>query len=145
MNQVTLVGRLVREVEAVSVGTDSKVVNNSLAIARRHRDRNGERGADFIPIVAWNHLADILTKYCQKGRQVAIIGRLQSRAYQNKQDLTVYAIECIVEEITLLDYRQNQSNENNLISSKSNDSLEEHPTTAEQLKETVERMVLEQS
>lgn len=102
MNQVMLVGRIVRPVEVKSVG-EHRVVNNSLAVNRKHRDRQGELVTDFIPISAWDHLADVMEKYCQKGQQLAVTGKMQSRNYTNAQQQSVFVVECLITEITLLD------------------------------------------
>lgn len=102
MNQVMLVGRIVRPIEVKVVG-EHRVVNNTLAVSRKHRDRQGELPTDFIPISAWDHLADVLQKFCQKGQQVALTGKMQSRSYTNASQQTVFIVECLVTEITLLD------------------------------------------
>lgn len=52
--------------------------------------------------MAWNHTAEILGKYTQKGDQVAIAGRMQSRKYTNKEQQDVYVVECLVEDVTLI-------------------------------------------
>ena len=96
MNQLLLVGRLTRPVEDRQVG-DHRVVNNCLAVSRRHRDRNGELQTDFIPIVAWDYLADLLVKYAQKGHRIGVVGRMESRHYTNNQDQKVYILECHVQ------------------------------------------------
>lgn len=103
MNQVILVGRLVKEISIKTINTQHKVVNNVLAINRRNRNKNGEQITDFIPIVAWDHLAEILSNYCQKGQRIAIHGKLQSRHYTTSDDQQRYVIECLLQEITLLD------------------------------------------
>lgn len=102
MNQVVFVGRLVRPVELRKVGNHSRVVNNIIAINRYQKDANGDRLADFIPFVAWDHMADLLQKYCDKGQQVSISGRMQSRKYTNKDNQDVYVLECLVSDMTLI-------------------------------------------
>lgn len=109
MNQVVFVGRIVRPVDVKSVGNHGRVVNNIIAINRLQKDANGERLADFIPFVAWNHLADLLGKYCEKGHQVSISGKMQSRKYTNKDDQDVYVLECLVSDVTLLSQREKLS------------------------------------
>ncbi|MGX7350086.1 single-stranded DNA-binding protein [Dolosicoccus paucivorans] len=109
MNQVNFVGRIVKEVEVKSVGA-SHVVNNTLAVQRPRKNKDGEHLTDFIPFVAWDGLARVLGNYCQKGQQIAISGRMQSRNYQNKDGQMVYVIECLVNDLTLLDrsYKQEE-------------------------------------
>lgn len=113
MNKVVLVGRIVRPIEVKTVGPNRRVCNNVLAVQRHHKDANGERVADFIPFVAWNHSAELIERYCQKGDQLSISGRMQSRKYMNKDEQDVYVVECIVEEVTLIytngDYSQSPS------------------------------------
>lgn len=102
MNQVTFLGRLVRPVELKQIDPDNGVVNNSLAISRKHRNQQGEVLTDFIPFVAWNRAARILSDYCKKGDLVGLCGRMQSRQYQDREGTTKYVIECVVNEVHLL-------------------------------------------
>ncbi|HJF17000.1 MAG TPA: single-stranded DNA-binding protein [Globicatella sulfidifaciens] len=113
MNHVVLVGRIVRDHDLKTVNDDHRVINNTLAINRRQRNKEGALMADFIPFVAWDHLADILDKYSIKGQRIAISGRMQSRNYQNSDGEIVYTVECVVSEITLLD-RPNGTREEGL-------------------------------
>ena len=110
MNQTMLVGRLTREVEIKTVGVH-RVVNNCLAVSRKHRDRNGEVKTDFIPLVAWDHWADLLHKYTQKGHRVGICGRMESRSYTNAQNQVVYLLECQVQDVTLLESKAHKTTE----------------------------------
>lgn len=103
MNQVFFVGRIVRPVEMKLVGQNHRVVNNTLAVSRNHRDKEGNMQTDFIPIIAWDHLAELLDKYCEKGQRIALTGRMQSRSYINNLQQSIFVVECLVNEITLLD------------------------------------------
>lgn len=102
MNQSTFVGRIVRDIKVNNLSGNGRVVNNVIAINRRYKKSNGERLADFIPFVAWNHHADILAKYTAKGHLLAITGMMQSRSYKDHEENDVYIIECLVSDITLL-------------------------------------------
>ena len=109
MNQVLLVGRIVRPIEVQAIGESYRVVNNTLAVQRNQRDKNGETITDFIPFVAWNRLSDLLEKHGLKGQRIAITGTMQSRNYTNSAQQAVYVIECVVEEVTLLDRPQTKT------------------------------------
>lgn len=111
MNQVILIGRLTRDVQVKQINEHHQVVNNTLAISRKHRDKSGDVITDFIPIVAWDGSATILEKYCQKGQRIAVSGLMQSRTYQSENQGTKYLIECLVQDITLLD-RLNKPEQN---------------------------------
>lgn len=101
MNQIGLVGRLVRDVELKEVGEDKFVVNNTLAVSKRVKKENGPQ-ADFIPIVAWGQVAKLIHLYCEKGHMVGLTGRIQSRSYVNKEEETIFIIEMVVEEVHFL-------------------------------------------
>lgn len=109
MNQAVFVGRLCRDVTIRQVNDSHRVTNNSLAINRAHRDRNGEIVSDYIPIVAWDHLADLLSHYTQKGSLVSLSGIMQSRSYTNKENQMIYVVECLVTEVTLIDRKTRKS------------------------------------
>lgn len=109
MNNVSFVGRLVGHVEVKELEADLRVVNNTIAINRYQLDRNGEEITDFIPFVAWNRHADLLKRFCQKGDQVAISGRMQSRSYTNKDEQKVYIVECVVSDVTLFKPRKTKA------------------------------------
>ncbi|WP_282920470.1 single-stranded DNA-binding protein [Ignavigranum ruoffiae] len=102
MNQVVFVGRLVRQPELKELAENLCVVNNCIAVHRPLRNQHGEEVTDFIPFVVWNRLAEILVKYCDKGDQIALSGRMQSRKYENKEKQTVYVVECLVTGLTLI-------------------------------------------
>lgn len=107
MNQLMLIGRLTRDVEVREAGKH-RVVRNSLAVERRYRNQQGERVTDFIPIVAWNHSADFMKRYCMKGQKICIIGHLEQRVYTNSQQQQIRAFECVVQEFSLVDHRRKE-------------------------------------
>lgn len=107
MNQVQLIGRIVRDVTLQTVGQDQKkIVRNAIAVNNyRHHDKN----ANFIPIIAWNQRAQLMADYLQKGDKVGIVGHLHSYHYENQQGQTVHALEVVISELTFLRKKQNQS------------------------------------
>lgn len=104
MNQVQCIGRLAREVELTAINGETKVLNNAIAIPNRFKGK--EREADFIPIVAWQQTAELMHTYLKKGDEVGIVGRLQSRTYEDKQQVTHHVIEIIVHDVTFLRKKQ---------------------------------------
>jgi single-strand DNA-binding protein len=82
LNKVVLVGRLATEPEMRYTPSGKPVVSFVLAVDRTHTNAKGEREADFINIIAWQKLAEICSQYLNKGRLVAIDGRLQTRNYE---------------------------------------------------------------
>ena len=100
MNKVILMGRLTRDPEVRYTQTNNTVVASfSLAVNRRFVRQGEERQADFINIVAWSKLGEFCSKYFKKGQQVGIIGRIQTRNYDDEQGIKHYVTEIIAEEV----------------------------------------------
>lgn len=107
ISNVTLTGRITKDLEKHQTNKGTSVVNFSLAVDRRFKDSNGNREADFIGIQAWGMTADLLCKYCGKGSLIGIEGRIQTRNYENNQGQRVYVTEVVAENVTFLDSKEN--------------------------------------
>lgn len=84
LNRIILIGRLTRDPELRYTPTGSPVASFVLAVDRPFRRANGHPETDFIPIVAWRGLGETVSQYIEKGRLVAVEGRLQVRKYERK-------------------------------------------------------------
>ena len=99
MNKVILMGRLTRDPEVRYTQTNNTLVASfSLAVNRRFARQGEERQADFINIVAWSKTGEFCSKYFKKGQQVGVIGRIQTRSWDDEQGQKRYATEVIAEE-----------------------------------------------
>lgn len=128
INNVTLTGRITKDLEKHQTNKGTSVVNFSLAVDRRFKN---EHDADFIGIQAWGMTADLLCKYCGKGSLVGIEGRIQTRNYENNQGQRVYVTEVVAENVTFLDSKKsnNQSQQGGYQQSNGyqNDSYQQQP------------------
>ena len=111
INNVTLTGRITKDLEKHQTNKGTSVVNFSLAVDRRFNGSNGNREADFIGIQAWGMTADLLCKYCGKGSLIGIEGRIQTRNYENNQGQRVYVTEVVAENVTFLDSKKNNNDQ----------------------------------
>lgn len=102
MNQVTLIGRLARDPELnYTPQTQTAITRFTVAVDRPKR--NGEdSGADFIRITVFGKQAENCDRYLDKGRQVAVSGRIQTGSYKNRNGETVYTTEVIAERVEFL-------------------------------------------
>ena len=99
MNKVILMGRLTRDPEVRYTQTNNTLVATfSLAVNRRFVRQGEERQADFINIVAWGKQGEFCSKYFKKGQQVGIIGRIQTRNWDDDKGQKHYVTEVIAEE-----------------------------------------------
>lgn len=99
LNRVVLIGRLTRDPELRYTPNGAAVVSFTIAVDRKF-NRNE---ADFIPIVAWNKLAENCANYLGKGRLVAVEGRLQVRSYETQDGQKRWATDVVADEVKFLD------------------------------------------
>ncbi len=99
MNKVILMGRLTRdpEVRYTQSAEPTAVANYSLAVNKRFK-RDGEADADFINCVSFGKTADFAQRYFKKGQQISVVGRLQTRTWDDPQGNKRYVTEVVVEE-----------------------------------------------
>ena len=111
MNKVILMGRLTKDPEVRYTQTNNTMVTSfSLAVNRRFVKEGEERQADFINIVAWSKTAEFCSKFFKKGQQVGVIGRIQTRNYDDDQGMKHYVTEVVAEEVYFADSKKEQSN-----------------------------------
>ena len=109
MNKVILMGRLTRDPEVrYTTNTNALVCSYSLAVNRRFKTE-GQPDADFINIVTWGKTAEFCSKYFTKGQQVGVIGRMQTRNYDDKDGKKVYVTEVVAEEAYFADSKRDPS------------------------------------
>lgn len=130
MNKTILLGRLTKAPEIKFSQTNNiKVASFSLAVNRKYVKEGEERQADFFNIVAYSKLADFIEKYLKQGIQICVLGRLQTRNYEDKNGIKKYVTEVIAEEIDFADsfnkFEKENSQEN------INEDLKEKNTSEE--------------
>jgi len=106
MNKVFLIGRLVADPDLRYTQSNKPVADFRLAVNRQYTDESGERKADFINIITWGKQAENLNKYCGKGSQIAVEGRVSVRNYKNKEGKKVYVTEIVTNNIMFLDTKK---------------------------------------
>ena len=110
MNKVILMGRLTRDPEVRYTQTNNTLVASfSLAVNRRFARQGEERQADFINIVAWSKTGEFCSKYFKKGQQVGVIGRIQTRNWEDDQGQKHYITEVIAAEAYFADSKKDSS------------------------------------
>lgn len=105
MNKVILIGRLVKDPEMRYTQSGKGVCSFTLAVDRRF-SKEGQQTADFIPIVAWNKLAEICGDNLVKGRRISVEGRMQVRNYDAQDGTKRYVTEVIADEVEFLDSKR---------------------------------------
>ncbi len=107
MNKVILMGRLTRDPEVRYTQTNNTLVASfSLAVNRRFARQGEERQADFINVVAWSKTGEFVSKYFKKGQQVGVVGRIQTRTWDDEQGQKHYVTEVVAEETYFADSKR---------------------------------------
>lgn len=84
LNKTVLMGRLVRDAELRKTTTGKSVTNFTLAVDRDFKSDDGERGCDFLDVIAWGSAAELVCSYFTKGRMMCVVGRLTVRRWTDK-------------------------------------------------------------
>ncbi|MGO4539114.1 single-stranded DNA-binding protein [Paenibacillus sp. 2TAB19] len=103
LNRVILIGRLTRDPELRYTPAGVAVTQFTIAVDRPFTSGQGEREADFIPVVTWRQLAETCANYLRKGRLTAVEGRIQVRNYENNEGKRVYVTEVIADNVRFLE------------------------------------------
>lgn len=104
MNKVVLIGRLTKDPELkFTPGTGTAVSTFTLAVDRRF-SKDGQKEADFIPVVVWGKQAESTANYMSKGKLMGISGRIQTRNYDAKDGTKRYVTEVVAEEVQFLEW-----------------------------------------
>lgn len=101
MNNVSLIGRLTKDVEERRTQNGTPVASFTLAVDRRKK----EDGADFIPCIAWGKAADTIAKYVHKGDLFGVTGYIQTRNYE-KDGRMVYVTEVVTTSFQFLERKR---------------------------------------
>ena len=101
MNQVNLMGRIVRDPEIrYTTSSDPRTVARyTLAVDRRRSSRDGgdQQTADFISCVAFGRVGDFVEKYLHKGMRILVTGSLHTGSYVNKDGQKIYTTDVWVD------------------------------------------------
>jgi single-strand DNA-binding protein len=101
--QVVLMGNLGRDPEIKHTASGQAVANFSIATSEKYKDKSGEKveKTEWHNIVIWGKLAEIVEKYVTKGSTVHLVGKLQTRKWQDKEGKDRYTTEVVCHEMTM--------------------------------------------
>ena len=114
MNKAILIGRLTKDPEIRYTQSGKAVGAFTLAVDRHWvKDNSQQPSADFIPIVVWGKLAEVVGNNLTKGRKISVEGRIQVRNYDASDGSKRYVTEIVANEIEFLESKK-AINENQL-------------------------------
>ena len=110
LNQVVLVGRLVKTPELKLTENGKKISRITLAVPRNYKNMDGEYDTDFLDCTLWTNVAENTSEYCKTGDMIGVKGRIQTRVIEKDDGTRKKRTEIIAERVTFL--AQSDDNKN---------------------------------
>lgn len=103
-NKVQLIGRVGQDPEIVNLEKGNKVAKFSMAINESYINSKGEKieNTQWHNVVAWGKTAEIVERFVNKGKEIAVEGKLNNRTWEGKDGQKHYATEVLCSELLLL-------------------------------------------
>lgn len=115
LNQVILVGRLVRNPELQLTESGKKISVVTLAVNRAFKNTNGEYDTDFFDCTLWTNVAENTAEYCRTGDVIGVKGRLQTRIVEKEDGNKFKRTEIVAERVTFLSSVEKLKDEDNSV------------------------------
>ncbi|MCK4741017.1 MAG: single-stranded DNA-binding protein [Anaerolineales bacterium] len=104
LNKLMIIGHLGRDPEMRYTPSGKPVTTFSVATSRTWHSADGERHEDteWFNVVAWGGLAEICNQHLQKGMQIYVEGRLQTRRWEDAEGNKHFTTELVAKEMIML-------------------------------------------
>lgn len=102
MNRTLIIGNLTGDPESSTTASGHEVCRLRVAVDRPYQDKNGVRQTDYFTVTCWGALASNCSKFLEKGRKVAVSGRMENHSYEGRDGQTRYVSEIIADEVEFL-------------------------------------------
>ena len=111
LNKVMLIGRLGKDPEVRYTSSGTPVATFSVATSEQWKDGNGQKQekTEWMNIVVWSKLAEVVKKYLTKGAQVYLEGKLTTRKWQDREGGQRYTTEVVANKMVLLGGKRAES------------------------------------
>ena len=115
LNQCNFIGNCGKDPEVRYTQDGTAVASVSIAVSEKYKDRSGEsrENTEWINVVAWNKLADIMKSYVHKGDKIFISGKMKCRSWTDKDGNQRKTTEIVAHTIELLGGRPSERRESN--------------------------------
>ena len=107
LNQVVLVGSLVKDPLVTETEGRSKVSKITIAVPRSYKNVNGEYETDFIDCTLWSVVAENTSEYCHKGDVIGVKGRIETSTYEKGKEKK-YVTTVVAEKVTFLSSKKEE-------------------------------------
>ena len=102
LNQVILIGRVVKKPELRVSEGGVKYIKATLAVQSEFKNKDGDYDTEFLEFTAFGKLAENTAKYCDKGSLLNIVGSLNNNVYKDKNGVNHYQLSIIANKVSFL-------------------------------------------
>lgn len=108
MNKVILIGRLGKDPELKQLSDNNAVCGVSMATSEKHKDKSGQvvESTEWHNLTFWGTQAETIAKFCTKGSQLMVEGKIKTESYENKDGQKVYSTKIVVYQFEFLGSKQ---------------------------------------
>lgn len=114
-NQVTLLGRLGRDVEVRHIGSGTAVAEVGLATERTWYDKSAQQKKSetcWTDVTFWGRTAEVLAEYCGKGSLILVSGYLKQDEWEDKESGKKRSkLKVVCENMTMVASKGDDSNQ----------------------------------
>lgn len=109
INNVTLQGKLGKDIDLKYTQSGKAVGTTSIAVERDFKNANGEKETDWVNIVLWGKTAETVANYFRKGDEILVVGRIQTRSYEDNSGSRKYVTEVVADKFSFTTGRKSQN------------------------------------
>lgn len=110
MNNIIITGNICHDLE-IKTSNETKILNFTVAVRRRFKNKDGEFETDFIRCVAFNNRAEFIEKFFKKGSPILVEGNLQTNSYETENGEKRTSFNVVVENIDFFGKRNEQTSQ----------------------------------
>ena len=103
------IGNLTREPELVQ-GTQKPLCRLNMAVNDNYVDKDGNRAVEFLNVIVWGKTAENCVKFLNKGSKISVVGKVQTRKWEDENGNTKFAVEVVAQEIEYLSLKKKEGN-----------------------------------
>lgn len=116
INNVTLQGKLGKDIDLKYTQSGKAVGTTSIAVDRDFKNANGEKETDWVNIVFWGKTAETVANYFRKGDEILVVGRIQTRSYEDNSGSRKYVTEVVADKFSFATGRKSQNTQDGGVS-----------------------------
>lgn len=116
INNVTLQGKLGKDIDLKYTQSGKAVGTTSIAVDRDFKNANGEKETDWVNLVFWGKTAETVANYFRKGDEILVVGRIQTRSYEDNSGSRKYVTEVVADKFSFTTGRKSQNTQDGGVS-----------------------------